>query len=544
MHRMRLRWVIPFALAAIGMVVIAPSAGAATPNLNNGCKAGTTAAATMGQYPAWPGSQSYMRIACIFNHSTGGSGDFVSNTFTIHDFANAVYHNGAARSVTASAAVVAGSLAIPVNDCTSMNTGGATSPAWTNRVISGPGIPVRGFITGITGTCTPTGTLNLNRPTNAAINAGDTFLVENSIVRSVLDGVTSVAAPNVCSATMNFTAADVGLSIDGTNLAPGTTITALDVTPNCVDTSVAPTAAGTAQVITVGGTLDGSFPAATAVTSTRTVNDVTFAATNTLTSTVARFFVSDVGLQVTSPTVGDITPPCYIQSRTSATVVVLSSACNNGVAGTHTVTIGEPSRTAPKPTDTVLNQGVQLPLNPSLVAGSQPCTADNSSGFGIEGTWLNPGSFVGGAFATQPPNTRAVGEILFSTSVITYGAYVLEMGAASVDPTIAAYHFNIVFPNVPTGLALCPSTATSPGLGLSIGINSTVVSQAAIPTGQGRPATAQLRSTRASTTGASATDFITDDVNGAGVKWTGANFNRLCSVPAGTPDINFVCGVG
>ncbi|HEX2383485.1 MAG TPA: hypothetical protein VHI95_12660, partial [Acidimicrobiales bacterium] len=106
MHRVRLRWVIPFALAAIGMCVIAPSANAATPNLLNTCKAagpaGTdvTPGAEMGHYPAWPGSQSYLRIACIFNHSTGGSGDFVSSTFTIHDFANAVWHNGAARTFT------------------------------------------------------------------------------------------------------------------------------------------------------------------------------------------------------------------------------------------------------------------------------------------------------------------------------------------------------------------------------------------------------------------------------------------------------------
>ena len=42
MHRLRLRWVIPFALAAIGMCVIAPSANAAV-NTDNGCKASTDA---------------------------------------------------------------------------------------------------------------------------------------------------------------------------------------------------------------------------------------------------------------------------------------------------------------------------------------------------------------------------------------------------------------------------------------------------------------------------------------------------------------------
>ena len=71
-----------------------------------------------------------------------------------------------------------------------------------------------------------------------------------------------------------------------------------------------------------------------------------------------------------------------------------------------------------------------------------------------------------------------------------------------------------MFPNVPTTLALCASTATSPGLGFSVGVNGTTVSQAALPSGTGRPGTAQLRNTKASTTGSSSTVFITDDVNG------------------------------
>ena len=133
MHRLRLRWVIPFALAAIGMCVIAPSAAnAANPTSQYGCKAAVrqvrTAGAEMGHYPAWPGSQSYLRIACIFNHSTGGSGDFVSSTYTIHDFANVVYHNGAARTITASA--MAGG-----NRPSPRRTAGGMA-AWVNRGIT------------------------------------------------------------------------------------------------------------------------------------------------------------------------------------------------------------------------------------------------------------------------------------------------------------------------------------------------------------------------------------------------------------------------
>jgi hypothetical protein len=494
----------------------------------------------MGHYPAWPGSQSYLRVACIFNHSTAGSGDFVSSTFTIHDFSNVVYHNGAGRTVTATASAIGPPSTITIADCRGIGT-------WVNRGITGnANIAARTFVTTVSAGCAVAnpapvvGTLTLNKPLLGAV-AG-TLTIENSNVRSVTDA-TLVAGPpdQVTSATANFTAADVGLSITGTNIAngylggtlalptlPGTLPTTMDIT----GATITP---GAGQTVTIGGTVE--------TTTTRTINDGQFTATNQITSAAnaARFQTSDVGLRVSGT---GITQPCYILTRNSASLVTLTSACNDGSAGTtKAITIGEPSRTAPLSTDTVLNQGVQLPLNPALVAGSAPCTADQSAGFGIEGTWFNPGSFVGGAFATQPAGTKAIGEILFSTSVINYGAYVIEM-PATTDPLIGGAHYNIVFPNVPTTLALCPSTATSPGLGFSIGLNATGVSTAAIPTGQGRPGTAQLRSTRATNAGSASTVFITDDVNGAGTLWTGPEFNRFCSIPVGPPVINFVCGPG
>jgi hypothetical protein len=495
----------------------------------------------MGHYPAWPGSQSYLRIACIFNHSTGGSGDFVSSTFTIHDFSNTVYHNGAARTVAASGG---GGLTITTADCRGM-------AAWVNRGITGTNVLPRTFVTSVTGGCAPGGTLNLSTALSGA-PAGN-YLVENSNTRAVTDATVDAAAPNITSATANFTAADNGLSVSATFIddsacAAPATLTVLTATtaniPACaVVTGISP---HLAQLVTIGATQDGAGATTVGISTTRTFNDGTFGGGGTtITSTAARFHVSDIGLKVAGT---GITQPCFITARTN-TVATLSSACNDNTAGTKTVTIGDPTFTAPTTTDTVQNQGVQLPLNPGFVPGSRPCAEDSSAGFGIEGTWRNPGSFATGAFATQPPGTKAVGQIVFSTAVITYAAFVLEIPAAPIgtDPLIGAYHFNIVYPNVPTGLALCASTATSPGLGFSIGINATTASQAAIPTGQGRPSTAQLRSTRASNTGSASTVYITDDVNGGGVKWlAGANtsFQRQCVIPAGTPDINFVCGDG
>jgi hypothetical protein len=495
----------------------------------------------MGLYPAWPGSQSALRVACIFNHSTGGSGDFVSSTFTIHDFSNAVIHNGAARTVTASGG---GGTTITTADCRGM-------ASWVNRGITGTNVVARTFVTSVTGGCAPGGTLNLNIALSGA-PAGN-YLVENSNTRSVVDATVDAAAPNITSATANFTAADNGLSVGGTFIddsacAAPATLTVLTATtaniPACATvTGVSP---HLAQTVTFGATQDGAGTTTVGISTTRTFNDGTFGGGGTtITSTAARFHVSDIGLKVAGT---GITQPCFITARTN-TVATLSSACNDNTAGTKTVTIGDPTFTAPTSTDTVMTQGTQLPLNPGFVTGSRPCAEDNSAGFGIVGTWRNPGSFFSGAFATQPANTKAVGQIVFATAVISYAAFVIEVPASPVgtDPLIGAYHFNLVFPSVPTGLALCPSTATSPGLGLSIGLNATTASQAAIPNGSGRPSTAQLRSTRASNTGSSSTVYITDDVNGGGVKWlagTNTSFQRQCIIPAGTPDINFQCGDG
>jgi len=496
----------------------------------------------MGHYPAWPGSQSYLRVACIFNHSTAGSGDFVSSTFTIHDFANVRYHNGAARTITNTALIPLNAVNFIATDCTAM-------AAFVNRSITTvggvAGIATRTFVTNVGPGCQ----INLNKAVTAplGIPAGTSFLVENSSVRAVADATVQAGTPQVCSPNANFTAADTGLSVDGTLIPPGTTITVNPSAANCVDLNNAPTGPGVNQVITIGGTLDGgTAPTATAsVSTTRTVNDGVVAAgpPNTITSNAARFVVTDIGLRVSG---AGIAPACYIAARTNTVATLAPAGCAPANPGPYTFTIGDPSATAPTSTDTVLNQGVQLPLNPALVPGQPPCTADTAAGFGIEGTWLNPGSFIGGAFATQPPGTRAIGEILFKTAVITYGAFVLEIPAAPIgtDPTIGAYHFNLAFPNVPTGLALCASTATSPGLGFSVGVNATTASAAAIPTGQGRPASAQLRSTTASTVGSTTTMFITDDVNGGGVKWVTPDFNRTCIIPAGPPVINFVCGDG
>jgi hypothetical protein len=521
----------------------------------------------MAHYPAWPGSQSFMRVACIFNHSTVGSGDFVSANFTIHDFSNVIYHNGAARTITNQANIPGASGSFVAPDCTGLV--GAAPNNWVNRSITRVGTgtgnikaytAVKSFVTTVAPACTVT----LNQNTGAGtILAGTTFKIEDSDVRAVNDATVDAvppAAANVTSAQANFIAGDVGCSISGSNFVDGTTISAV-VSATQANTTPAPIATVTqplpnaSQVVTICGTKE--------VATARTVVDANQLGGGTQVTTASARFgalsavpgavtTADVGLRV-STTVGQpgvITQPCYITSRVSAaTVNVGPGACAAGLVANSTVTIGEPSATAPVDGDPVLQQGTQLPLDPGLVSGSAACEQDEMAGFGITGLWRNPGNYAppGLLLLAQPSNMKTVAQILFHTSVIDFAAYIVEVPALT-DPLITATHYNIVFTGTPVSAAVCASTATSPGLGLSIGINAVTPGVSALPAGQGRPGTAQVRSTRASTTGSTNTIFITDDLGGAGVKWVGPDYQRLCPVPAGKPDINspngFICGAG
>jgi hypothetical protein len=532
MRRLRLRWFVPVAVTLLGLVVVAPLAGASSVDVS-GCKASTTPGAEMGHYPAWPGNQSGLRVACVFNAKVGDNDAnpyLVSSAFTIHDFSNVIYHNGAALTVTPAANMAAGSTTFQVTDCNgAMFNLFAASPS----IAGGPlgGIQPHTFVNHWDSDCT----LQLSQPTGGtAIPAGTSLKLDNSLARTVIDGITTNGSTTITSASAAFNFGDDGKSVSGTDIPDGTTITNHSGTTATMSNPA--TGSHTNQALTIGGSLE--------VSSTRTVNDATFTATNQIASSAAAFTgFGDLGLPVSGP---GITQPCYISgivqpAPPNPRYVTLSPACTDGSAGTKTVTIGDPTATAPANGDTALNMGVQLDVNPNLVPGSDPCASNTAEGFGVAGTWLNPGSFVGGPFATQPANTKAVGEILFKTAVVTFAAYIIERKGFTPGDPIGAAHYDIVFPNVPMAMALC-SSATSPGLGFSIGIPAVTASVAALPAGTGRPGTAQLRSTRASTTGSTTTVYITSD---DGVHtWSGSEFNRLCIVPSGPPTVNFLCGDG
>jgi hypothetical protein len=160
----------------------------------------------------------------------------------------------------------------------------------------------------------------------------------------------------------------------------------------------------------------------------------------------------------------------------------------------------------------------QLALNPALIPDVHRCTLDLAATLAWEAEWRNPGSFTPGPFATQPANTKAIAQIVFRNWMFTFAAFVIERKPFTPGDGIGAKHYDFVFPNVPWNLAICPGTATSPGLGFSLGVHATTVYQQLIPPGYGRPNTKQVGMTRGALTGNNSMAYLSDDATGL---WTG-----------------------
>lgn len=503
----------------------------------SGCKASTTPGGQISTYPAWGASQSAMRVACIFDSRNNGQD--LADKYSIHDWDTAVWHNGAARTVTMT--TTNGSPNVTVTPCDGIDA--ASALPWINhpvsRVGSDTGMPVRSFLKSIT-----TGTCAAVMSGNATVTGSFTAKIDNAPARSFGDASTTAASTTMTSASANFTQQDVGMSVSGSRIAANTTIASV-TNATTVALSIAATSTGVNNVTTIGGTIES--------TTTRQAVDstATSTGTNKITMSAAKFKTGfansnpncasscgDTGLKVT----GTGLTNCVIASVAGA-VATMTTACVNSanfIAGNKTIVIGDPSITAPSDGEGVLDQGTQLDLQPLLVAGSNSCTLDEAEGFHIVGNWRNPGSITG---VTQPDGTKAIGEIFFETSATNYGGLVIERNAATAgDPQINP-HYDIVFPSVPTALALCNS-ATSPGVGFSIGIAGSTPDVAKVRQGNGKPGSSQLRAIREDGgAGWSGSAYVRSD-DPSVTDWTGSEFERLCIIPAGNPTVDFKCGTG
>src|SRR5215469_12732696 len=94
-------------VAALALVFsVAPATQALTPRTTSGCTTAITPGAGINNYPAWPNQQSAL---------------MASNAFTVHDFSNVLWHNGAARTTTNAAAIPGGALSFGATNCTDIN---------------------------------------------------------------------------------------------------------------------------------------------------------------------------------------------------------------------------------------------------------------------------------------------------------------------------------------------------------------------------------------------------------------------------------------
>jgi hypothetical protein len=222
MHRLLVRSTVALVAALLVIPLVAASAGA----IPSGCKGTSVGGAGIGWYPGNPGAQSALQVACRFDASTGTS--MVANKFTIHDAGVAQYHNGAARTVALNgSSVPAGATTFTLASCAGI-TGYVNRPI-TRSPFPNPAaadtvqLKARTFVKSISAGCVVT----LSHPTVATagpgadipIPGGTQFRIDNTIARSVDDAVTNGTA-TITSATANFTASDVGLSVSGAVAPP------------------------------------------------------------------------------------------------------------------------------------------------------------------------------------------------------------------------------------------------------------------------------------------------------------------------------------
>lgn len=558
MHRTRTR-----AIAAAAVLLIAPllalasvqPSGALPVGRSSSCKNSENPAAELGMYPASPASQSQLKVSCLFETDSdfpggGGypAGSAASGSFTIHDFDVAVYHNGAARVITATGGLSGSNTISFATFATDPITG------WVNRAITGTGIAARTFVTSVSAT-----TITLSE--NLTANASGQYRIDNAPGARSIDsgslvdvaGVTHLQTAAGVGTSGNFqNPADVGLSVGGTRVANTCTISAFvsanDVALSCVHNGSPSTFNG--QTISIGGSM--------LVTSVRRVDDALSVSASRISTIGGHNAASDIGLRVYGTGLdADSTISAVAGAGLKNLDIVCASApCNNNAvnAPIANLRIGDRTGTSAVDDEQVMDLGTQLDLAPSFVPGTSSCSLEEPEGFHIVGTWRNPDNFAAAAFGgTIPSANSVIGQIYVFNPIpgSDFAGYVVQKAPGSAGDPDGAGHYDIVFPNLPVALASCPQdpdgagplTTTdydAPGQGVSLTVNATTPAPNSIPTGVGRPGTAQFRALKAYTGGASTLFMVSD----AGPTWVpAANFSRLCAYPA-TAVVSFTCGNG
>ncbi len=473
MRRYRSRLV--FVVVVVGGLLV-PGGGAGADG-NNTCKFDT--------FPTAPGGSSELAVGCFLTSAVGAAG----TKYIIEDFPQAHWHTGSARKATASAANAAGGTA---GTCVS-STSAHFLAIDINNGISGANIPSNTFINAIGPASSGTplcvagqARISVNLAAGKiALNAP--LLIENSDGRTVSDATFS--GSTMTSLTGHFcksglpncaTKTDIGKTLQGTQISHLAAITGVlsntQVTVSPSPAASCPTGVPVADCQQVSVNL----PAASPPTTTREVEDATFVSPNIVCSGTAGFAATDVQLPITSALVSGSLPQQFPAG--DYITAVGAAGCPGGTTeatlhanfvttGTNAnVIIGVPNASAPATGTTVAQLNSEVSVNPLDAPGQPACTSGILVGTALAGGWNNPGSFDTGALgsattvnqqtATSPPALGAmIAQIDYVTGQLNLAAYVVQVKANTPHETDTAAHYDVYFPALLTGFAVCPNTA-------------------------------------------------------------------------------------
>lgn len=457
------------ALLAVSAVVIGAGPAGAVNACNNSMN------------PAASGNSSGLIVACTLDSPVGTSS-------IIEDYADAVWHYGAARSVAVSAIRTGTAPGTPsgnvIQFCATNNTtasvacSGSTAAAGaaagnlglstadvnhsveyptSSTTLTGIFIAPGSFITCVGAACSPSLPANRAKLSKAVLTAGPwpacagtyvsgcaslptKVLVSNDTGRTVTDGVTTAGSATVTSATANFKAADVGNGLSGGDLPDGATIatvtSATSVTlacTGCAPGSFTAVTSASAQVITISP--------AVLPTSSRYVTNGSGAGTRVLTGGGAEFAPSDVGLPINF-----VPPIATLAGARVGTIAADGSTATIAGAGAATISagpkkfvIGLATKTAPATGDAQATLSILLKTNPAVSPTSPPCAANKISGFQIPLTWRNPQGT-----ATQAANVPSAGYNTFTggthlSGVQQPGASIAQLDFRTASTSFAGY---------------------------------------------------------------------------------------------------------
>jgi hypothetical protein len=454
----------PYTFTVVATNVVGDSASSApsspvTPTSTSPC--------TFDSFPAIPGSSSELAVACQLSTLQGAAG----NQYRVEDYPQAVWHTGAGRVITTTAATPATNTAAGKVITAS---GGHFTAQDINETITGPGIKSNTFIVAFTAT-----SATLNKIVGApGVVSGAVLNIDNSTGRTITD-TTFPTTTTIGSATGHFcratpalgncgTKTDVGVTVSGTRIQHGTTITAVGAA-NSITLSL-PTIACPAgdTAVNCNQVGIGSPPG---VTTFRQIKDATFVSPNKVCSATARFATSDLNLTIASVGAPNKFPAGdYITAVNAAGCPVGTTEATIKVAyvvsGTNkNLIIGARNSSAPLSGDAVMSLASELAVSPSLAAGVPACSSNAASGSNLQGKWLNPGSFDVTALG-QPGAASVNGPMIAQLEVTTgagnpaFAGYVIPQLAATAGESDTAVHFDIVFPSLLTGIAVCPYPST------------------------------------------------------------------------------------